>query len=385
MTAIVEPTTAEVPAAVREARAETEPPPRGVSDARPGSLKPVIDVIPARCYENPTWKGLAYLARDVAVYALVLWGLASTDTIWLLVPLWILAGLAVSALFVVGHDAAHQALFKQRWLNDLVGRVAMVPSLHVYNGWVLGHNRVHHGHTVKAGFDFVWHPVTAEQYAALSSRQRLLHRLEWSLPGAGLYYARQVWWQKMIAFRDPPPRYAKAIRRDKLLLALVVLIGVAGMSALGWSSYGTVLGAVWMVVKLGLIPFLLFSYVIGLVVHIHHIDRDITWHSRREWSKYAGQVEGTTIIHAPFWLDFFLHWILEHSPHHVDMRIPMYHLKEAGQAIAAHHPVPERKLRFRDIWANTRACKLYDFDQGQWMRYDHPQVVAALKADARAA
>lgn len=357
----------------------------GSEPPRAGSLKPVLDVIPERCYRNPTWRGLFYFGRDFAVYAAALWGLAVTDRIWLLIPLWALAGLAVSALFVVGHDAAHQALFRQRWLNNVVGRVAMVPSLHVFDAWVLGHNRVHHGHTAKAEFDFVWHPVTAEQYVAKSRWGRFVQRVEWSPVGYGLYYGRQVWWQKMIAFADPPPRHAAGIRRDTWILRGVVAVGVAGFTLLGLATYGSVLGAIWMVVKLGVIPFALFCYVIGLVVHIHHIDREIVWHTRREWTKYAGQVEGTTIIHAPRWLDFFLHWILEHSPHHVDMRIPMYHLKEAGQAIVAHHPVPERKLRLRDILANTRACKLYDFDRHEWFGYDDPRVDAArqVRAEAR--
>ena len=342
--------------------------PEAAEVAKPLSLRPVLEVIPPECYENPTSRGLGYFARDVIVYAAVLFGLFSTDRIYFLIPLWIVAGLIVGGLFVVGHDAAHQALFKQKWLNGTIGRLAMLPSLHVFEAWVLGHNRVHHGHTVKTQFDFVWHPITAEEYAALSRRGRLMHRLEWSLPGYGIYYMRRVWWQKMMSF-DPPARWAGAIRRDAIFLKTVTgLIGI-GMLALGWWQYGSVLGAGWMLVKLGIIPFIGFCYVIGSVVHIHHIDADIKWYERTSWTKFRGQVEGTTIVHAPKWLDFFLHWILEHSPHHVDMRIPMYHLKSAGKAMVEHFPVPERKLRVRDVVANSRACKLYDFDRRQWMTY----------------
>ena len=344
----------------------------------PTNLRPVIDVIPARCYDNPTRRGLWYFGRDLAVYALILAGLFSTDRLVFLLPLWVLSGLAVGGLFVVGHDAAHQSLFKSRRLNGIVGRLAMLPSLHVFEAWVLGHNRVHHGHTVKVGFDFVWHPVSPEEYAQGSRWQRFAHRVEWSWLGYGLYYGRRVWWQKMMSF-DPPNRWAAAIRRDIWLVKGVAGAVGLGFLALGWWTYGNPLGGVWLLVKMALVPFALFCFVIGLVVHVHHIDRDITWWSRRDWNKYRGQVEGTTIIHAPRWLDFFLHWILEHSPHHVDMRIPMYHLKEAGQSIAAHFPVPERRLRLRDIAANTRACKLYDFESHRWLTYR--QAAASLAAD----
>jgi omega-6 fatty acid desaturase (delta-12 desaturase) len=344
--------------------------------AKPRSLRPVLDVIPAECYENPTWRGLFYLARDLLIYGLTITGLLLTDRIYFLVPLWLLAGLVVSALFVVGHDAAHQALFASKRLNGFVGRLAMLPSLHVFEAWVLGHNRVHHGHTVKAGFDFVWHPLTPEEFAALPRRKRLLHRIEWSPLGYGLYYGRQVWWNKMMHF-TPPVRFARAIKRDTRVMKAITGTIAIGLLALGWAQYGSVLGAGWMLFKVALVPFALFCFMIGLIVHIHHIDRAIKWYHRPEWTKFAGQVEGTTILHAPLGLDFFLHWILEHSPHHVDMRIPMYHLKAAGQAIAENFPVTERKLRLRDIWANTRACKLYDFDNHVWLTY---REAAALNA-----
>jgi omega-6 fatty acid desaturase (delta-12 desaturase) len=60
-----------------------------------------------------------------------------------------------------------------------------------------------------------------------------------------------------------------------------------------------------------------------------------------------------------------------HVPHHVDMRVPMYHLEEAADAIEAAFPgtVIDKPLRFRDFVANSRACKLYDFDAGRWLTY----------------
>jgi omega-6 fatty acid desaturase (delta-12 desaturase) len=350
-------------------------PPAGVDVApidadRPTTLLPVIKAIPKQQYDNPTWKGLAYLGRDLLVYGLVLWGLASTDRPWLVVPLWALSALIVSGLFIIGHDAAHESLFKSRRLNSFIGHVAMLPSWHVYEGWVLGHNRIHHGHTVRQGMDFVWHPMTPEQFDQLSGWQRFRHRVEWSWVGGGLYYLRDVWWNKMIAF-DPPAKWKSKIRRDRAIVAAFVVVAALGFGALGLAEYGSLVGAVWMVVKLLIVPFLLFNWVIGTVVHLHHVDPDIRWYKRREWNKFRGQMEGTTVLYAPRWLDFFLHHIFIHVPHHVDMRIPFHQLPAASDAIIAAFPgvVEERKLRFRDYLHNTAQCKLYDFDEGQWMTY----------------
>ena len=77
-----------------------------------GSLRPVLAVIPEDCYENPTWKGLTYFARDLALYAFAIWGLFTFANPLIVLPFLVLAALVVSGLFIVGHDAAHGALFK---------------------------------------------------------------------------------------------------------------------------------------------------------------------------------------------------------------------------------------------------------------------------------
>jgi hypothetical protein len=212
---------------------------------RDQTLAEVIRIIPESCYEHPTWKGLAYLARDLAVYAAVLVALAATDSWWLLVPLWALSALVVSGLFIIGHDAAHGALFESKRLCYGVGQLAMLPSLHVYEAWVLGHNRLHHGHTVREQMDFVWHPLSPEQYAALSPLGKLRHRVEWSLLGSGLYYLRDVWWNKMMRL-EPPAKLASAIHRDWWIVVCLAAAATLGLLSLGWASYGSVGGAIWM-------------------------------------------------------------------------------------------------------------------------------------------
>jgi omega-6 fatty acid desaturase (delta-12 desaturase) len=218
--------------------------------------------------------------------------------------------------------------------------------------------------------DFVWHPLTPEQYAELPRWKKLRHRLEWSCLGSGAYYTRDVWWSKMIVF-DPPAKWKAKIRRDRLFVFGFLLLAGLGLGWLGWATYGSVVGSIWMITKLLIVPFLLFQWTIGWVVHLHHIDPDIQWYKRREWNKFRGQMEGTTVLYTPAWLDFFLHRIFIHVPHHVDMRIPFYHLREASDAIIETFPgvVEERKLSLRDYLRNTKQCKLYDFDEARWLTY----------------
>ena len=91
----------------------------------------------------------------------------------------------------------------------------------------------------------------------------------------------------------------------------------------------------------------------------------------------AARWTGTTILRAPWVLDLFFHKIFVHIPHHVDMRLPFYGLEPAAEAIKAEFPdvVHDEKLRFRDFVANSRQCKLYDFEAGRWMTYDEAMSV----------
>lgn len=346
------------------------PAPDGATRDKPGSLLPVLRIIPESAYDNPTWKGLAYFGRDAVVYLAALAGLFLFDNPFAVVALWVLMAVVISGLFIVGHDAAHEALFKSKRLNSVIGHISMLPSWHVYEGWVLGHNRVHHKFTVRQGMDFVWHPYTVEQYRAMGSFQRARHRLEWSWIGPGAYYVREIWWHKMMVGK-PPARWVKGIRRDRWIILAWIVATCGAAFAAGLAKYGTVAGAVWLPVKMFVVPFLGFCFVIGSVVHVHHIQPTIRWWTGKEWNKFRGQMEGTTILRVMPGLNFFFHWIMVHIPHHVDVRIPMYNLEAAAEAIEAAYPdtVHDERMRFRDFISNSRQCKLYDFEQGHWMTY----------------
>ena len=337
---------------------------------RPKNLSPVLKIIPAHCYENPNWIGLAYTARDFVVYFAILFALLVTDVWWQVLLLWVLAGFSVSGLFIIGHDAGHGALFKSDRLNGFIGRLTMLPSLHVYEGWKLGHNRIHHGHTVRQGMDFVWHPRTLEDWQKMTPLQRLFTRIDWSWIGSGFYYGREIWWNVMMQ-REQPKKWADKIHADQRLVKAFMLVASIALFALGYWSYGSLAGGAWVWFKLLVMPAAAFMHIIGWTVYMHHIAPDIRWYPRHAWNKFRGQMEGTTIFKLPPGLDFFFHHIFTHVPHHVDMRIPFYHLEEAALAIRAnfHDVVSEKPLRLRDFFRYTRVCKLYDFEAGRWLPY----------------
>ena len=333
------------------------------------SLEEVRRAIPASCYQRSMGRGLRLMVTDVVLYAAAV-GLAvrSSSALGGLV-LSLLTGLTVSSLFVLGHDAAHDALLPNRHLNRLVALVFMLPSLHVRDGWVFGHNRVHHGFTVRRGTDFVWHPVTPDEYRDMSQCQQLVHRLEWSWAGAGVYYLRNVWWSKMIRF-TPPRRSAPGVPRDRRIVLGFFLAASSGTMALGWRQEPTILSALWMWSRVLIIPFLVFTWIIGATVHIHHVQADLKWYDAIDWTRSKAQLMGTTVMRAPWLIDVALHHIFVHVPHHVDSRIPCYRLSMAADVIDAAFPgvIQQRPFHLRDYFRATRNCKLFDFTAGQWIR-----------------
>jgi omega-6 fatty acid desaturase (delta-12 desaturase) len=334
------------------------------------NISDVIAKLPAEVYDNPTPRGLAFVARDWAIYIACIAALIAVDTWWALPILWVLTTFAISALFILGHDAAHGALFESKDLCYGIGQACMLPSLHVYEAWVLGHNRIHHGHTIKQEMDYVWHPASPQDYREMSRAQRLAHRIKWSWLGAGVYYAWDVWWKKMMSF-EPPKKIADDVKRDRRIVATYAVAVSAALLAAGALSYGSLAGALWMWTKVFLVPFIGWSYMIGFAVYVHHIDPEIPWHGRADWDRFKGQMEGTTVLYMPAWSNFFFHNIFLHVPHHVDMRIPFYQLPQATRAILENfgEHVRVRRFRLRDYLRATRRCKLFDFDAGRWVGY----------------
>ena len=348
---------------------------------RAQSLNDVRAVIPAECYERSAARATFALIQAGLLYIAPLVGLALTDRWWLLLVLWPLAGLGVAGLFVLGHDASHGALTASRFANKLIARACMVPGAHVESAWDLGHNRLHHGYTTRQGYDFVWHPLTVEEYRALSRVKRLVHRLEWSSVGAGVYFLRSVWWQKMWRF-TPDGKRRGTILREKLSLGALMLAIIAATATLGAFTSGWV-AAIWLPFKLFVVPFLLFCQIFGWTVYVHHVAPDIRWWRTREWSQFKGQMESTTILRAPRLVNrLWLHNIFVHVPHHVDVRIPFHKLPKAAAAIAAAFPdtVRSARLSVRAYLRATHRCKLYDFEAGVWLPYKTARVAQPAAA-----
>jgi omega-6 fatty acid desaturase (delta-12 desaturase) len=346
-----------------DVQAAPAPPPRGVSRPRRVRLGDLRAAIGPACRRRSRGRALGGLARDAALYAAAVTGALVVDAPPLRLLLGLAAGVAVAALFVWAHDAAHGALFARDRTAEVLGTLAMLPSLQMYRLWQLGHNRVHHGFTGLVTIDWIWRPWSPAEYRRASGPARLGYRVERSAAGCGWHYLRRVWWDGMVRFRGTNPRQRRDAHLGRVLaLAWVALAGAGAWAAGGW----------WAVLAAVVVPWLVFTWLIAGVVYLHHTHPSRRFvDDRADWDPVRGQVTGSIVIHTPRPLASLLHHIMIHTPHHLDSRIPYYHLPAAWRDL---RPVAgemgldvlEYRLSWRAVRGAFGACKLYDYRTGRW-------------------
>jgi acyl-lipid omega-6 desaturase (Delta-12 desaturase) len=318
-----------------------------------------------------TARAVALLLLDWALFVAAIAGVVLLPAWWMKLPVALAAGFVIGRLFIIGHDACHQSYTPHRRLNRWLGRIAFLPSLTPYSLWEVGHNVMHHGFTNLKGKDFVWQPLTPEQYAALTPARRLLERVYRSGWAPGLYYFIEMWWLRMLF---PSKRYMPA--RRGLFVAdglLAVAAGAVWMGALVWAAQATGQSA-WALIALGFaVPFAFWNAMIGFVIYVHHTHTEVRWHEdKSQWSASDPFVSTTVHLTFPLKIGGLLHHIMEHTAHHVDMSIPLYKLKQAQAILEAALPGRIIVQRFSWRWyaQTARRCKLYDVATARWMDFN---------------
>lgn len=320
--------------------------------------------------KNTAW-GLFLIAIDFVILGALLFGTVHFYAWWAKLIFALLAGFWIGRIFVIGHDLCHQAYFQSRKLNHIFGRICMLPSVSPYSLWDIGHNVVHHGYTNLKDVDFVWQPKSPEEYKAMSAGRKFLERIYRSGLGSGIYYIIEIWWKKMMfPSKKQMPTQRKIFFWDSMLCAG---FGILWAAVVVWAAYATHQSPWVLLFFSWFLPLLMWFYMIGFVVYVHHTHTKVTWHEdKKEWA--AAQPFVSTTVHLTFHYNMgaLVHHIFEHTAHHVDMSIPLYHLKSAQAKL--EHILPERIVIQPFSWGwyfrTAGACKLYDYKNKVWTDFD---------------
>jgi omega-6 fatty acid desaturase (delta-12 desaturase) len=356
-------------------------------------VKEVREVLPAHARERSTARGVAAFAVAAAAYLLTFASIAVADGWAARIALALANGLAVGVLFIVGHDACHGSLTPSSRVNALLGRAALLPSLHPFVAWAHSHNALHHGWTNLRGKDPVYAPLTPAEYRALPRWRRAVVRACRTWPGMLPLYLLEIWWPYEI--RPSPAVRAHvekrgSFARDRALVLAWPVVQVAALVTVARAAGANGPWALAAIALLGaVVPFLAFSWLMGFATFQHHTHPRVVWYAdEREWGFYRSQVQGTVHVELPAWADALLHHIMEHTAHHVDTRVPLYHLAGAQQAIeqAFGEDVITERFTLAGVARTFRTCQLYDYDAHRWVSFDGVPTTPArdLEAERRA-
>lgn len=324
----------------------------------------------ARPQDRLAW---AIYGSDVALFLSLTWLSAAASSTALKVLLAPAIALAIGRLYVVAHDADHGAFTSRPWANRLIGLTGFLPGLVPMASWTMGH-AAHHSYANILSLDPSLSPMTPAQYARASRFKRWLERTARRPFGQGVFMALgfvQMTLKPLVGLSWRPWRRLPPMVRDALIQLLYITTLMAALWAVAAASHGAVASTLLLT---GALPIVLWLSMSGLIAFLQHNDPDIAWYRNEAgsaWSNLQVSLEGTTCVQFPFGLGRALHDVMEHIPHHLNVKIPCYRLRAARQALEAalDAPLPHHRLSWARYRRTTRVCKLYDPVRGTWVAF----------------
>jgi omega-6 fatty acid desaturase (delta-12 desaturase) len=300
------------------------------------------------------------------VYILALL-LASTTAVS--VALSVPCGMVIGMLFIIGHDACHNAFTASTRLNQLIGRLAFLPALHSFSLWDLAHNRTHHRFNNIRGVDYVWEPMTQKEYRDAPWLRRAVYRFCRTPVGVGFYYLVHIWAPRLLL---PFPAFIERMRPSYALDSLLVLTFLPLQL---WSVIA--IGALadkapWESVLVGVaMPFLVWNGFMSFVIYLHHTHPAVKWYdSAAAWASDGGALRGTVGVRFPWPFRPLVLGIMEHNAHHQAPGVPLYNLSRMQRALEEQEKLVAWRFSWRAYARVCRRCKLYDYDAGRWVTFD---------------
>jgi omega-6 fatty acid desaturase (delta-12 desaturase) len=324
-------------------------------------------------YKHPDLRKSCWQVANTLLPFFGLWTLMYLSMGW---SYWLTLLLAVPTaalqvrIFIIQHDCGHHSFFRSNRVNDLLGFVCGVITLTPYHFWRRTHARHHvtSGNLNHRGHGDVG-TLTVEEYLARSPWGRLRYRLYRNpliMFGLGALY--------MFVFRFRLTYgLPKAWRRERRsvhatnLAALVVLGAAAWM--IGWRELFLIEVPIW-VLAAGTWLF-----------YVQHQFEAAYWHPDTSWDFTRAALEGSSYYRLPAVLQWCTGNIGFHHIHHLNSRIPNYHLPACHAAEPAFQQAVTLGLR------ESMRCvslKLWDERQQRMVTFAEAEAGGATEIAASA-
>jgi omega-6 fatty acid desaturase (delta-12 desaturase) len=249
-------------------------------------------------------------------------------------------------VFIIFHDAGHGAFFRRSRWNRVIGYLAGILTITPFRNWTYEHAR-HHATASdldRRDLGAIW-TMTVNEFVAAPRRRRLAYRV----------------------FRNPFVLFFLLAPVAFLFTHRIPRRGMSNRAkwALIWSNVGMALFVVAMSWPFGFTSFVLvFTPVATLastfgtwLFYVQHQFEGAYWSRHESWDFARAALAGSSYLALPRVLQWFTGNIGFHHVHHLDPRIPNYHLERAHRAHPLLREVPA--LRLRDT-LHCLSVRLYD-------------------------
>lgn len=320
-----------------------------------------------------TARGVALFVLDIALYAAAIAGVLFLPALAAKVASAAFAGMALARMFSLAHNAAHENIVNGRRLNRFMATILFMPFFYNYRLWVYEHHALHHPFPNDTKSD-AYKPYSKQEFDALPAWRRALERFYRApnVVGWGLYYLLERHFSTKIyppAYIPPPLRPA-AWWNTALLAAYAAALCALLMAAPRYAVNLTSVEAL----LLGLVlPFLVFEIHDGFALYVQHTDSRIAWFKGDVDRDAEGRTELLSVhLVVPRLMGWFYHDTFAHPVHHLHPKIPCYHAYAAQKLLDARLGPAAVVSQFGLTWLldTTRRCKLYDWDNHQWLAFN---------------
>ena len=276
-------------------------------------------------YQRPsTLRALWQLVNSFVPYMLLwyLMYLSRDGSLWLNIPLSIIAAAFLVRIFIIFHDCGHGSFLPSRRANDIVGFVTGVLTFTPYYHWRAEH-AAHHAASGNldrrdSGGD-IW-TMTVQEFLDAPRRRRIAYRLA---RNPFVLFVLAPLFVFVIKHRFS---YSWADRRE-LHSVWLTNLAILCMALLLSFSFGL---AAYLRIQLTV---LLASGAAGLwLFYVQHQFEGVYWERAEKWDRTAAALRGGSYYKLPGVLRWFSGDIGFHHIHHLSPRIPNYNLQECHES-----------------------------------------------------
>ncbi|MBT5017502.1 MAG: hypothetical protein HON04_02030 [Planctomicrobium sp.] len=117
-----------------------------------------------------------------------------------------------------------------------------------------------------------------------------------------------------------------------------------------------------------LLPCCISQMLMSNTEYLHHTHPAVRWfRDPTEESFDDHQARVSIHVQYPQPIDWFVHWIMDHTAHHMQPTIPLYRLNATQAKIDSRSEnTVQYHFKFSKLLKITRQCKLFDDETGNW-------------------